>query len=154
ALLAHGQVREVVVLAREDQPGEKRLVAYVVPAAVGDPTVSAIALREPLQARLPAYMVPSGFVFLPALPLTPNGKLDRRSLPAPDGNRERDGQYAPPRNPVEEQLCAIWQEVLRLDRVGVHDNFFELGGHSLLATQVVSRIRSTFAAELPLRSLF
>jgi acyl carrier protein/NRPS condensation-like uncharacterized protein len=99
-------------------------------------------------------MVPSAFVFLEALPLTPNGKLDRRSLPAPDRHLERDGQYVPPRNPVEEQLCAIWQEVLRLDRVGVHDNFFELGGHSLLATQVVSRIRSTFAVELPLRVLF
>ncbi len=139
ALLAHGQVREVVVLAREDQPGEKRLVAYVVPSAVDDTTVSAIALREHLQARLPGYMVPSAFVFLEALPLTPNGKLDRRSLPAPDGLLERDGQYAPPRNPVEEQLCAIWQEVLRLDRVGVHDNFFHLGGDSILSIQVIAR---------------
>jgi acyl carrier protein len=155
ALRAHGQVREAVVLVREDEPGEKRLVAYVVPAAADDhTTVSASALREHLSASLPSYMVPWAFVFLEALPLTPNGKLDRRSLPAPEGPLELEGQYVPPRNPVEEQLCAIWQEVLRLERVGVQDNFFELGGHSLLATQVISRVRGAFQVELPVAALF
>ncbi len=139
ALRAHGQVREAVVVAREDRPGEKRLVAYVVPAAEGGTTVSAAALRDQLQAGLPAYMIPSAFVFLEALPLTPNGKLDRKALPAPDGHLELAGEYVPPRNPVEEQLCAIWQEVLRLERVGVHDNFFHLGGDSILSIQVVAR---------------
>ncbi len=154
SLRAHNQVREAVVVAREDQPGEKRLVAYVVPAAEGGTTVSAAALREHLRAGLPTYMIPSAFVFLEALPLTPNGKLDRKALPAPDGHVELDGPYVPPRNPVEEQLCAIWQEVLRLERVGVHDNFFELGGHSLLATQVISRVRGAFQVELPVAALF
>jgi nonribosomal peptide synthetase DhbF len=154
ALRAHGQVGEAVVLAREDQPGEKRLVAYVVLSAADHTTVSATALREHLSAGLPAYMVPSAFVFLEALPLTPNGKVDRKGLPGPEGPLELEGQYVPPRNPVEEQLCGIWQEVLRLERVGVQDNFFELGGHSLLATQVVSRVRGAFQVELPVAALF
>ncbi len=154
SLRAHNQVREAVVVAREDQPGEKRMVAYVVPAAEGGTTVSAAALREHLRAGLPTYMVPSAFVFLEALPLTPNGKLDRKALPAPDGHVELDGPYVPPRNPVEEQLCAIWQEVLRLERVGVHDNFFELGGHSLLTVQAMARIQAVLDKRLPLAALF
>ncbi len=152
ALLSHEQVTEAAVLAREDQPGEKRLVAYVAPVA--DTTVSAADLREHLQAVLPPHMLPSAFVFLDSFPLTPNGKPNRKALPAPDGHLKLDDQYIPPRNPVEEQLCAIWQEVLRLDRVGVQDNFFHLGGHSLLATQVISRVRSAFQVELPVASLF
>ncbi len=152
ALLSHGQVREAVALAREDQPGDKRLVAYVAPA--DDTNVSAATLRDHLQAALPPYMVPAAFVFLDALPLTPNGKLDRKALPTPDEHLELEGQYVPPRNPVEEQLCGIWQEVLRVERVGVQDNFFHLGGHSLLATQVVSRVRGSFQVELPVAALF
>ena len=113
------------------------------------------ALRSYLQAKLPEYMVPSAFVMLERLPLTPNGKVDRRALPAPETARPSlSDQYVLPRTPVERQLAQIWGEVLGLPEVGVHDNFFELGGHSLLATQVVSRIRTTFAVELPLRVLF
>ncbi len=152
ALLAHDQVREAVVLAREDQPGDKRLVAYAAPSA--ETAVSPTDLREHLQAGLPPYMLPSAFVVLESLPLTPNGKLDRKALPAPDGHPQLDDQYVPPRSPVEEQLCAIWQEVLHLERVGVQDNFFRLGGHSLLATQVISRVRGAFQVELPMAALF
>ena len=113
------------------------------------------ALRSYLQAKLPEYMIPSAFVMLERLPLTPNGKVDRRALPAPEKGRSslRD-RYVQPRTAVERQLAQIWMEVLGLAEVGIHDNFFELGGHSLLATQVVSRIRTTFTVELPLRVLF
>ena len=113
------------------------------------------ALRSYLQAKLPEYMIPSAFVMLERLPLTPNGKVDRRALPAPEKGRSslRD-RYVQPRTAVEQQLAQIWAEVLGLADVGIHDNFFELGGHSLLATQVVSRIRTTFTVELPLRVLF
>jgi acyl carrier protein len=100
-------------------------------------------------------MVPSDFVFLDSLPVTPNRKLDRKALPAPDQSRpELNETFTPPRTPVEEMLSRIWAEVLKLDKVGIYDNFFALGGHSLLATQVVSRIRSAFSVELPLRDIF
>ncbi|HYH79110.1 MAG TPA: amino acid adenylation domain-containing protein, partial [Longimicrobium sp.] len=140
-------VADCVVVAREDVPGEKRLVAYVV----GD--VEAGALREHLLRALPEYMVPSAFVFLETLPLTPNGKPDRKALPAPEYAADAD-RYVAPRTPVEEVLAGIWAEVLRLERVGVEESFFELGGHSLLATRVVSRVRELFDVELPLRALF
>ena len=108
-----------------------------------------------MKERLPEYMVPSAFLVLEALPLTPNGKVDRKALPAPDVSGFRaENAYAEPRTPVEEQLVEIWQEVLGLERVGVHDDFFELGGHSLLAMRVVSRVRGVFQVELPLLSLF
>jgi len=113
------------------------------------------ALRAGLQAKLPEYMIPAAFVLLDALPLTPNGKVDRQALPALDPSLAvRSQHYVAPRSPIERQVAEIWCEVLGLKQVGVHDNFFELGGHSLLATQVVSRIRSTFEVELPLRVLF
>ena len=146
-LSAHAAVREARVIVREDQPGEKRLVAYVVGG------VEAAALREHLRESLPEYMVPAAFVVLEQLPLTPNGKLDVKALPAPELASAED-RYVAPRTPVEEVLAGIWAEVLRLERVGVNDSFFELGGHSLLATRVVSRIRAVFAVELPLRALF
>jgi amino acid adenylation domain-containing protein len=112
-------------------------------------------LRAHLQERLPDYMVPSAFVMLDALPLNANGKVDRRALPAPDPLRpELDESYVAPRGAVEEQVAAIWRQVLGVERVGVHDNFFDLGGHSLIATQVVSRLCDAFALELPLRQLF
>ncbi len=111
-------------------------------------------LRDHLQACLPPYMAPSAFVFLASLPLTPNGKLDRKALPAPDIPVKSSDEYAPPRNPEEQQLCTIWQDVLGLNRVGVHDNFFHLGGHSLLAMQVISRVRGAFEVELPVSTLF
>ena len=150
----HPGLREAVVLAREDGPGDKRLVAYVV-AHSGGASVAVSELRGFLGEKLPDYMIPSVFVFLDAMPLTPSGKVDRRGLPAPDAARP-EGQegYVAPRTPVEEALAGIWAEVLGLDRVGIHDNFFELGGHSLLATQVVSQARRLFQVELALRRLF
>src|SRR5205085_9637429 len=108
-----------------------------------------------LKRQLPEHMVPSVFVPLSELPQTPNGKVDRRGLPAPDGARPELGkEYVAPRTELEGEVAAIWQEVLRVGRVGVHDNFFELGGHSLLATQVMSRVRERLYVEVPLRNLF
>jgi acyl carrier protein len=151
-------VQEVVVLAREDEPGDKRLVAYVVPNEAPSPTVSELRpqeLRHFLKQKLPDYMVPSIFVMLDTLPLTPNGKVDRRALPAPDWTRpDLEEAFVAPRTPVEETLAGIWGTVLGLEQIGVYDNFFELGGHSLLATRVISRIRNTFQVELPLRCIF
>jgi amino acid adenylation domain-containing protein len=151
-LKQHPSVREAVVVAREDAPGDRRLVAYV--ASVGE-SVPAGELRENLKARLPAYMIPSAFVFIETFPLTPNGKLDRKALPVPEGpSPEPDGLYVAPRTPTEEALANIWREVLNLKQVGIHDNFFELGGHSLLATQVISRVRDAFELEITLGALF
>ena len=149
ALLSHASVREAVVIAREDSPGLKRLVAYVTGEALGSES-----LRAFLKQRLPEYMVPSAFVHLASLPLTSHGKVDRKALPSPDSRPELAQQFVAPRNEVEQKLASLWAEVLRLERVGVHDNFFELGGHSLLATRAISRLRSTFGVELPLRDLF
>ncbi|HYR10458.1 MAG TPA: condensation domain-containing protein, partial [Longimicrobium sp.] len=147
ALLAsHPGVAGCAVAVREDVPGEKRLVAYVVGGA------DAGALRERVRRTLPEHMVPGAFVFLDALPLTPNGKVDRRALPAPDA-AEDDG-FVAPRTPAEEVLAGIWADVLRLERVGVNDDFFALGGHSLAATRVVSRVRALLGVQLPLRTLF
>src|SRR6267142_2519108 len=151
-LREHGGVRQAVVVVREGEPGEQRLVAYVVPEEGKVP--DARELRSHLQARLPEYMVPWAYVVMESLPLTANGKLDRRGLPQPERERGSESSYVAPRTAVEEILCGIWAEVLRLERVGVEDNFFELGGHSLLATQVISRVREVFETELPLQSLF
>jgi acyl-CoA synthetase (AMP-forming)/AMP-acid ligase II/acyl carrier protein len=154
----HSGVREAVVVAREDdeeklKPADKRLVAYVVFRQ--EHPLTAHELRSFLKQKLPEYMVPSAFVFLERLPLTPNGKVDRRALPAPDGSRpELESGYVAPQTPVEEALTKIWEEVLKLERVGIHDNFFDLGGHSLVATQVMSRVRAALRVELPLRTLF
>ncbi|MGC0779176.1 MAG: amino acid adenylation domain-containing protein, partial [Candidatus Acidiferrum sp.] len=145
----HPAVREAVVLAREDAPGEKRLVAYVVAESTAD------ELRRFLKDKLPDHMVPAVFVLLDTLPLLSNGKIDRRALPAPDRTRpELDNTFVAPRTPTEELLAQIWAQLLDLERVGVHDNFFDLGGHSLLATQAVSRMREAFQVEIPLRRLF
>jgi len=146
-------VRETVVIVREDEPGDKRLVAYFV--AQQGIAVATNDLRSFLKQRLPDHMSPSAFVELDSLPLTKNGKVDRRALPAPDQARlEFESAFVAPRTPVEEIVADIWAKVLRRELVGIHDNFFELGGHSLLATQVISRIRETFRVELPLRDLF
>ncbi|MFB2839283.1 amino acid adenylation domain-containing protein, partial [Floridanema evergladense] len=146
------QVQAAVVIAREDIPGDKRLVAYIVP--LPDTALTVSELREFLKAQVPEYMIPSAFVILESLPLTPNGKVDRRALPKPDFHSEQKDKYAAPRNSVEEILTQIWAEVLNLNSVGIYDNFFELGGYSLLAIQLVSRIRSQLQVEVPLQSLF
>ena len=151
ALAALPQVRETVVLVREDTPGSRRLVAYVVPEAGAE--LSPSGLREQLSLRLPEHMVPGAYVVLERLPLNPNGKVDRRALPAPEGAAAGEG-YVAPRGGVEEILSGIWAEVLGVERVGAEDGFFELGGHSLLATRVVSRARQAFGVEVPLRALF
>ena len=153
ALGQHPAVRQAVVLAREDVPGEKRLVAYVVAEREAFPTTT--DLRRFLKDKLPDHMVPAVFVSLDALPLMPNGKIDRRALPAPDRSRpELDKAFVAPRTPAEEILAEIWARLLDVERIGIHDNFFDLGGHSLLATQLVSRVREAFQVELPLRRLF
>jgi amino acid adenylation domain-containing protein len=184
-LAEHPAVRDVVVIARKESVDDQRLVAYVVAeeprtgnqelgtenkgtreqgnkAADGDPsalaqgaTLQPSALRAFLTERLPEYMVPAAFVFLPALPINANGKLDRAALPAPDSARpELADAYVAPRTSVEAALAEIWADVLGLDRVGVHDHFFALGGHSLLATQALTRVRELYRIELPLGAIF
>jgi len=157
----HPGLRESVVIAREDVPGDKRLVAYVVPKderpKTEDKGPSSLVgkLRTFLKEKLPDYMVPSVFVVLEALPLSPSGKVDRQALPAPDGARPAlEREYVPPRTPVEKELAEICAELLGVEQVGVYDSFFELGGHSLLATQFISRVREAFDVEVSLRTLF
>ncbi|HEX6288974.1 MAG TPA: amino acid adenylation domain-containing protein, partial [Herpetosiphonaceae bacterium] len=159
-LLRHPDVREAVVLAREDTAGEKRLVAYVIEQRTTEQTENQepgtlhAQLRAFLADCLPDYMIPAAFVTLSAFPLTPNGKVDRKALPAPDRSALGLAPLELPRTPTEELIAAIWQQVLGVAHVGVHDNFFSLGGHSLLATQILSRVRETFAVELTLAELF
>jgi amino acid adenylation domain-containing protein len=152
-LSAHALVQASTVTARDDAGGEKRLVAYVVPAPGAEPTPA--ALRAALQAALPHYMVPSVFVRLGALPLTVNGKVDRAALPAPDAaNTLRDSAFVAPQTTIEQRLAAILGGLLGVADVSVHDNFFMLGGHSLLGTQLIARVRDVFGVEPTLRTLF
>ncbi|HEX9939643.1 MAG TPA: amino acid adenylation domain-containing protein, partial [Longimicrobium sp.] len=144
---SHESVTDCVVVAREDVPGDRRLVAYVVGAVEAD------ELREHLRGSLPEYMVPAAFVALDALPLTPNGKLDRKALPAPEYVAEAN-LYVAPRTPLEEVLADIWAEVLGVQRVGVHDSFFELGGHSLLIMRLLARIQDTLDLRISIRTVF
>ncbi|HVH13564.1 MAG TPA: condensation domain-containing protein, partial [Longimicrobium sp.] len=146
----HPAVRAAVVLAREDTPGEKRLVAYVV----ADETAGADVLRAYLSELLPEYMVPAAYVRLDALPLTPNGKLDRKALPAPEGDVFATRAYEAPVGETEQALAEIWCDVLRIDRVGRWDDFFDLGGHSLLAVRVISRVRQMLGVEIALGDVF
>jgi amino acid adenylation domain-containing protein len=151
-LSQHPQVEQAVVTVREDEPGNKYLTAYVVGTTE---TLASSELRQFLKPQLPEYMMPSAFVMLKTLPLTPNGKVDRRVLPKPEiTNSELEAAFVAPRTWQEEKLAEIWCTVLHREKVGIYDNFFELGGHSLLLTSVISRIRESFAIELPLRSLF
>ncbi|WP_415878280.1 amino acid adenylation domain-containing protein [Methylomonas sp. TEB] len=151
-LLAHPDVKEAAVLAREDQPGDKRLVAYLVEEQLG--TLVTDELKVRLKHALPDYMMPTAFVVLDEMPLSANGKLDRKKLPAPDIGEQLRKQYVAPRTETETLLAEIWREVLGVEKVGVEDDFFELGGHSLLATQLASRVAKRFAINLPLRSVF
>ncbi|HYO14327.1 MAG TPA: amino acid adenylation domain-containing protein, partial [Thermoanaerobaculia bacterium] len=152
ALSAHPGVREAAATTREDASGSRRLVAFVVPRRPGDPLEE--DLRAYLAGRLPEPMVPSEIGVLEALPLSPTGKLDRRALAALELAPVAAAGYVPPRNPVEEELAAIWSELLGVERVGVQDDFFVLGGHSLLATQLASRIRRQLGVDLSLPRLF
>ncbi|AJW56538.1 non-ribosomal peptide synthetase [Burkholderia pseudomallei] len=134
-LAAVDGVQEIAVLAREDAPGEKRLVAYYTGAA------EMAALRECAARDLPAYMMPAAYVCLPALPLTPNGKLDRNALPPPAHDADSNRGYEAPQGDIEETLARIWEQLLERERVGRHDNFFDLGGHSLLTVSLIERMR-------------
>jgi amino acid adenylation domain-containing protein len=145
------KVKQSVVLLREDTPGLKQLVAYVECA---DPIAfDQDMARKALDTQLPDYMVPTAFVALEVFPLTPNGKLDRKALPAPE-SQTIETEYLAPRNDTEEQLAAMWTELLGIDKVGINDDFFALGGHSLVAMQVVSRIMQSMGVQLPLETMF
>jgi thioesterase domain-containing protein/acyl carrier protein len=150
-LAQHAAVKQVVVIVREDTPGSKRLVAYLV----ADSKYITDELRAVVRAKLPEYMMPSAFIYLDEVPLTGNGKVDRKILPAPDKSAaELDETYVAPRNKAEQIVADIWQEVLGIKRVGVYDNFFELGGHSLIAVRIFAQIEKRFGKKLPLASLF
>ncbi len=152
----HPDLARAVVEVREDQPGDKRIVAFIIPHAHN--RLGLVQLREQLRGLLPAYMIPSLFIELEALPLTANGKVDRRALRVAADSRaskvELTSEYLAPRDATEQMLAHIWSEILYVKDVGVHDNFFELGGHSLLATQLVSRVQSLFRITLPLLEIF
>jgi len=153
ALRSMGAIQEAVVVAREDESGDKHLVSYIVPAKNAAPSISEV--RNFLDQRLPRHMVPSRFVMLDALPLTPNGKVNLSALPDPGKARpDLDTPFVAPMTPVEKTLSQIWAEVLSLEQLGIHDNFFDLGGHSLAATRVVSEVIKTFQLELPVQALF
>ena len=152
-LLQFPKVREAVVIAREDTPADKRLVAYLT--TYQQTTVSLNELRRFLREKLPDYLVPTAFVMLEKLPLTPNGKVDRRALPAPENNRPKlETTFAAPRAGLEQTLAAIWEEVLSIENPGVNDNFFDLGGHSLQVVRVQTRLRERLGADLPVLKLF
>ncbi|MFN7945815.1 MAG: amino acid adenylation domain-containing protein [Blastocatellia bacterium] len=149
----HGGVREAVVVAREEQGGDKRLVAYLIAEEGRQPNVS--ELREYLGQRLPEYMVPSAFVMLEAFPLSPNGKVDRKALPAPDTARpDLEAQYVAPRTPIEKLIAQTWSDILGVEKIGIHDNFFELGGDSLKAAVFVNRLQEEAGINCHLRVLF
>ena len=153
ALSQHPAVRDIVAVVREDTPGDRRLVAYVV---MNSPENTATAdLRGFLKQKLPEYMLPTSFVLLEKLPITPSGKVDRKSLPAPDTSAlSLRSSYVAPRTDTEQQVSQIWSQILKLEKIGIHDNFFELGGYSLLGTQILTRVRKIFAINIPLKVLF
>jgi len=149
----HNAVSDAVVTLHEDSDGDKRLCAYL---ALKEPNSLAVNdLRNFLKARLPVHMLPGSWMILDSLPMMPNGKVDRRALPAPDGERPQvESNFIAPRTPTEELLARIWGSVLKLDQVGIHDNFFELGGHSLMAARVFSELQRKLNVELNLVDIF
>jgi amino acid adenylation domain-containing protein len=152
ALRRKEQVRETIVIACDDQRGSKQLVAYVAPQLE---SLTSKELRSFLKEQLPDYMIPAFFVFLDELPLTSNGKVDRRALPAPDlFSLSLESSFVAPSTATEQAIAEVWQEILKIEKIGIHDNFFELGGHSLIATQVMSRLPPMFSLDLPLSLLF
>ncbi len=152
-LKQHEAVRETVVLVREDEPGQERLVAYVVAHRKNASTVS--ELRSFLKEKLPEYMLPAAFVVLDGLPLTPNGKVDRKALPAPEDIRlELEATHVAPRTELEQNIAAVWQEALHVEKVGIHDSFFDLGGHSLLMVKVHNKLRGAMNKELSIIDMF
>jgi acyl-coenzyme A synthetase/AMP-(fatty) acid ligase/acyl carrier protein len=148
----YGGVSQSLVILREDQPGDKRLIAYLV----GKPgqTVQITELRNHLKKKLPDYMVPHHFILLDAIPLSPNGKADRRALPTPTEERVSEIPYIAPTNSTQRTLAQIWQDLLRVEKVGIHDSFFDLGGHSLLLVKMLRRLKECFAADLKIVDLF
>jgi amino acid adenylation domain-containing protein len=151
-LSAHPSIRQNVVIAREDRPGEKRLVAYVVLSEEVETIIS--DLRRWLKRQLPDYMVPSSFVVLDELPVTVTGKLDRRALPAPDGKQFLENAFVAPRDTLELLLTKTWEKVLEVQPIGVKDNFFDLGGHSLLGVRLFAQIEKVYGKRLPMTTLF
>jgi len=152
-LLSHAAVKEAVVLAREDEPDRKQLVAYVT-GEVAEGGDLGSELRGYVQARLPGYMVPGAVIVLEALPLTANGKVDRKALPAPQEEGHGRRAYEAPEGITEELLASLWSALLHVKRVGRKDDFFQLGGHSLLAMQLLSRVREAFSTEVEIRSVY
>ena len=151
ALVQHPDVRECAAIVREDNPGEKRIVAYVLAAT--DRRLKPSDLRSWMKERVPEFMIPAAIVQMDAFPLRASGKVNRKAFPAPDF-AEMQREYRAPRTPVEEVVADIWADILKLESAGTNENFFELGGHSLLATRVISRIREAFAIDVPLRAMF
>jgi amino acid adenylation domain-containing protein len=162
AIAAHPQVHDRVVMVRDDMPGGKQLVAYVVPAnatlIAADPAMQEkliAQLREHLRARLPEFMVPGTFVVMPSFNLNANGKVDRKLLPVPElRSQTMHARHVAPRDNSERMLAEIWSRILGVERIGVHDNFFDLGGHSLMGLQLLGQVEEQFGRSLPLRSLF
>jgi hypothetical protein len=147
----HRGVRQSVVIAKDDERGERRLIGYVT----AEDDVTTTELKRHVRERLPEHMAPETILVLEDIPITANGKIDRKRLPAAEtAGRRLEQEYVGPRTAVEEIMVGIFEEVLNLDRVGVHDDFFEIGGHSLLATRVISRVRSTFGMEIGVKSVF
>ena len=152
ALNAHEGIRDSVVVLREDLPGDKRLVAYIVPDT-GDPPQDP-ELRDFLQRSLPDYMVPTAFVSLNEIPLTPNGKIDRRALPVPDVAVATQGKYIEPQTPLDREIASLWEETLQLPRISMDDRFFDVGGHSLLAVRIMATLHDRYGVDVPLTRFF
>jgi acyl-coenzyme A synthetase/AMP-(fatty) acid ligase/acyl carrier protein len=148
-LASDPRVKSCAVLVREDEPGNKQLVGYVVPREGQAPTTE--DLQEFVKQKLPEYMAPSQFVFLDSIPLTTNGKVDRKALPAPTyGNVSEGKDFAAPQTETQKAIADIWSKLMKLERIGIHDDFFNFGGHSLMAMKMVSQIEERFGVSLPL----